>query len=381
MGLWVASVLLVTNALFVFLQAVFQAYFLMRQRAFLITLYSTLYLGSVITLILMGLDYVAPLAAMTASGALSAAVAQLLAKRRSIQLLSLPSRPRELGRHVRFAVPAYLEILLATGFPWISVILIKLLGLDVVFVGYFRGAYGIVSFGILIAATLNVVVMPYVSELEAKGNTPALSLFCTRVIKLLLVLGIPASVGFLLLSRSILVLLLPNYLEATTVMQILSFFLLLMPTYTVSSTILLGFGKPELVVWSNVIACLAALSIGLTLGHFWGVNGIAMAYIASLSAALLYSLRAMMRHTEARIETRGLAASVASSIIMAALVTLVLKQMGEGLVPMLVAMGVGIATYLPLAYIAGAIARDDIEMIKMLIHIARSKVNSKRNQR
>ena len=60
-GLWVASALLVTNALFVFLQAVFQAYFLMRQRAILITLYSTLYLGSVITLILMGLDYVAPL--------------------------------------------------------------------------------------------------------------------------------------------------------------------------------------------------------------------------------------------------------------------------------------------------------------------------------
>jgi len=100
-----------------------------------------------------------------------------------------------------------------------------------------------------------------------------------------------------------------------------------------------------------------------------------------LSAALLYSLRAMMRSTGARIETRGLAASVASSIIMAALVTLVLKEMEEGLVPMLVALGVGIATYLPLAYIAGAIARDDIEMIRMLIHVARSKVNSKRNQR
>ena len=98
-------------------------------------------------------------------------------------------------------------------------------------------------------------------------------------------------------------------------------------------------------------------------------------------SALLYSLQAMMRHTKARIETRGLAASVASSIAMAVFVALVLKEMGEGLVSMLVAMGVGIATYLPLAYIAGAIARDDIEMIKMLIHIARSKVNSKRNQR
>jgi len=97
-------------------------------------------------------------------------------------------------------------------------------------------------------------------------------------------------------------------------------------------------------------------------------------------SALLYSLRAMMRHTRARIETRGLAASVASSIAMAVFVALVLKEMGEGLVSMLVALGVGIATYLPLAYLAGAIARDDVEMIRMLIRVARSKVNSKPRQ-
>jgi len=58
-------------------------------------------------------------------------------------------------------------------------------------------------------------------------------------------------------------------------------------------------------------------------------------------------------------------------------VTLVPKDMGEGLVPMLVALEVGDATYLQLAHLSTAITRDDVEMIRMLIHVARSKVNPK----
>jgi len=65
---------------------------------------------------------------------------------------------------------------------------------------------------------------------------------------------------------------------------------------------------------------------------------------------------------------------------MAVFVTLVPKDMGEELVPMLVALGAGVATYVPLAHLSDGTAPDNIEMISTLIRATRSKINSKRNQ-
>ncbi len=94
--------------------------------------------------------------------------------------------------------------------------LIRLVGLPVVDVGLFRAVFNIVGLGSFVAIVLNVVVFPYVSELESKGEADRLKYFCSLVIKFLVLVGTPASIGFFLLAKPVLEALLPSVPRCTS---------------------------------------------------------------------------------------------------------------------------------------------------------------------
>lgn len=379
-GVRVASVFLLSNMLYIFVQAIFQAYFLMRERAIVITVYGIAYMAIVVPMIYSGMEYLAPIAAFALAGLLAVLVGFILAWRRKLAIIGLPSGAGiSLREQMRFAAPVYSSSLFGILFAWIGVILIKAFGFDVVSIGYFRGIYNIVSAGLLVASTLSVVVMPYVSELESRRDNATLAFFCTKVTKLLIVLGLPAAVGLSLLSQALLESLLPGYLAALTMLQVLSLLLLFMPIYNLSNTILIGIGKPDLVNYASAIICAAAFIAGAPLGAVAGIEGVAFAYVISMFVGLVYSVAMMTRHTGASVELVSTAKSVLATAAMAPAVYLALR-LGLAPLPRLgVAVLGGLAVYTVVAYALGALAKEDLRMFRTALAIARRKATESRD--
>ena len=373
-GVRLASVFLLSNLLLIFVQALFQAYFQMRERAVVITIYGIAYLALVVPMIYSGLEYLAPIAAFALAGLLAVLVGFILAWRRGLPIIGLPSGAGiSLREQMRFAAPVYSATLLGILFAWIGVILIKAFGLGVVSIGYFRGIYNIVSAALVVASILSVVVMPYVSELESKSNSATLAFFCTKITKLLIMLGLPAAIGLCLLSRPLLESLLPAYLDAAALLQILSLLLLFMPIYNVSNTILTGIGKPHLVNYASAIVCAAAFIAGAVLGAAAGIEGIALAYVVSMFVGLAYSVAMMTRHTGARVESAPTAKSIIASAAMAPAVYFALSLPSTPLFRLVIAFPVGLAVYAALTYALGALTKEDLSMFRTALAIARRK--------
>ncbi len=374
LGVMVASLFFLANMLYAFMQALFQAFFLMRYRAIMIVLYSVAYVAIVLPTIYGGLGYVAPIAAFALAAALAVSVGLGLARRAGLSIIGLSSREGiNLAEQIRFAAPVYMSNLLGTLFAWISVILIRAFGLDVVTVGYFRGVYNIVSFGLLLAISLNVVVMPYVSELESKGNRAMLAFFCTKVTKLLIILGIPAAVGLMLVSRAVLASLLPDYAEATSMMQILSLLLLFMPVYSVSNTMLTGVGRPDLANYASMIICAGTFVAGGILGALARINGIAAAHVVSMFAGLVYSLLMMTRLTGASIEAASSVKAAAATSVMGVVVYAVLRLIPSPLLGLATALLAGVGSYAALVYFLGALSEEDFRILRTAVEMARQR--------
>lgn len=378
-GVKVASVFLLSNLLYIFVQAIFQAYFLMRERAAVITVYGIAYMAIVVPMIYSGMEYLAPIAAFSLAGLLAVLIGLILAWRKGLAIVGLPSGGGiNLREEIRFAAPVYSASLLGILYAWIGVILIRALGFDVVSIGYFRGVYNIVSAGLLVATTLSVVVMPYVSELESKSNRAALAFFCTKVTKLLIVLGLPAAIGLSLLSRAVLEALLPGYIEAATMMQVLSLLLLFMPIYNVSNTILIGIGKPDPVNYASAIICAGALTAGAVLGAVAGIEGMALGYVVSMFIGLVYSVVMMTRHTGASVELYSTAKSVLASALMAPAVYFALGRISAPLARLGLGVLVGLAVYGATAYASGTLTEEDFHILRTALAIARQKATGSR---
>ena len=378
-GVRAASVFLLSNLLYIFVQAIFQAYFLMRERAVVITVYGVAYMAIVIPMIFSGMEYLAPITAFALAGLLAMLTGFILAWRKGLAIFGLPSGGGiSLREEIRFAAPVYSSSLLGILFAWIGVILIKAFGFDVVSIGYFRGIYNIVSAGLLVATSLAVVVMPYVSELESKGNHAALAFFCTKVTKLLIVLGLPAAVGLSLLSKALLEALLPGYLEAVMMMQILSLLLLFMPIYNVSNTILIGIGKPDLVNYASAIICAVALIAGAALGAIAGIEGVALAYVISMFVGLVFSVAMMTKHTSASVELYSTAKAILATALMSPAVYLVLGRTLAPLARLGLAVLVGLAVYSAVAYVSGTLTEEDFRMLRTALAIAKQKTTGSR---
>lgn len=374
LGVRIASMFLLANMIYIFIQALFQAYFFMRERAIMIVFYGVTYLGIVLPLIHYGFEFLAPILAFTLAAILAVLLGLVLALRKGLGVVGLPrSEGVSLREHSRFAAPVYLANLMMMFFPWIGVILIRFSGLDVAFVGYFRGAYTILSLGSFVAVSLNVVVMPYVSEIESKGDRARLAFFCTKVTKLLIVLGIPAAVGFFMVSEDILRALLPAYVQAAGIMRMLSLFLLLLPIFAVSNTILTAAGRPRIVTHSSALICLGALLAGLPLALAHGMEGIALAYVISLSIGLAYSLTMMTRITGSSVELLSSAKAVAASAAMALVVYLVSGSISGDLIRLVATVVVGAASYGGIAFLLGVLGEDDLDILRSAIQIAKRK--------
>ena len=381
LGMRIAGLFLLGNMLYLFIHAIFQSFFMMRERTIIMAVHGAVYLVTVPILIYIDMAYLAPIAAFALATFAAFLVGLLLAWRKGVKLLASPSRAGiPMLEQLKFAAPVYATLLLAAFFAQAGVILIRLAGLAVVHVGLFRAVYNIVALGSFIAITLNVVVFPYVSELESKKDLDTLRYFCSLIIKFLMLIGIPASIGFFLLAKPVLEALLPDYLEALVIMRILSLMLLFLPVFLVSNMMLMGLGRPKLVMFANLIAAVCLAAAGVLLAILAGTEGIAFAYLISMFAGTAYSLFMLSRVVGLELDFPSIGKVAVSTAIMGAGVHLVMESIPSPILQIVGALPVGLAVYLVLVFVLRAMSEEDFGVIKRTIGIAREIRARRRDQ-
>jgi stage V sporulation protein B len=373
-GVRLVAFFLLGYMLYLFGGSVFQAFFLMRERTVIMVVHGIIYLGTVPLAIYLGLGYLAPIAAAILTNFAAFLLATFLALRRGV--LMLPSRSKEglrLREQLRFAAPTYITLLTVALFTQAGVILIRFAGLEVVQVGYFRAVYNVVGVGSFIAITLNVVVLPYISELESKGDTTSLRYFCSLITKLLTIVSVPSAVGIYLISQPFLELILPEYLAAVPLMQMLSLMLLLHPIWIVANAMLMGVGRPRLVMQSNLLATVTVIGAGAVLAFIYSTRGIALAYILAGCLGTIYSLLKLREATGLDLELPGVLKVGVATAVMWFAVSSIMGALGSASMKILVGVPIGIALYLGLVLILRITGPEEIRVLRKTLTIARRR--------
>jgi O-antigen/teichoic acid export membrane protein len=269
-------------------------------------------------------------------------------------------------------------MLLEVLFAQMGIILIKLANLAVIQIGYFRAVYNIVAVGSFIAITLNVIILPYVSELESKKDKATLSYFSSLIIKFLILFGVPASIGIYLVAEPTLSILLPQYLSAANLMRILSLMLLFFPIYMVARTMLIGVGKPMLVVRADLVSLASVLIIGVILSMNTGTEGIAYAYVLAILLATIYSLIMLAKALGLYLDPGFLLKVAFSTIVMGLTTFYIIQQMSTPTMQIITGVPAGAGIYLALTLVLRTMSSEDFRVMRRTLGIARSKAPSGR---
>jgi len=378
-GVQLAGLVLLANLLYLFMQSYFQAFFLMRDRTIITAIFGACYLVFVPIFIVAKGSYLAPLGAFALSGFVAFGIGVMLAKRQQVNLLSRPSREGlHLTEQLKFAAPTYLTLLLTAFFTQAGIILIRLAGMQVVEIGYFRAAYNIVTAGAILAGVLNVVVLPYVSELEGKGSTQTLRYFSGLIIRFLILVATPAALGLMLVARPLLSVLLPQYLPATAVMKVLCVMLVFFTLLAVTNTILTGVGRPLLVLASDLLVMVVLLPAGFFLGNAWGVIGIAYAYVVAVLAGAAFSLVMIAKFVGLDLSPLFLGKVALSTAAMAVVVHLWVELPEKPVMQVGIGILLGILVYGAAVLLSRAMSHEDVSVIRTTFGIARGEGPEKR---
>ena len=245
--------------------------------------------------------------------------------------------------------------------------------MDVVQIGYFRAAYNIVVAGAILAGILNVVVLPYVSELEGKGNTQTLRYFSSLIVRFLVLIITPAAAGLLLVTQPLLSLLLPQYLPAVPVMKALCVMLVFFTVLGVSNTVLTGVGRPILVLASDLIVMAVLLPAGLLLAHLSGSVGIAFAYVISVTVGAGFSLIMLARVVGLDLSPVFVTKVAISTAIMSAAVYLWIQSVTGSIIQVTGGILLGLVVYSLAVLLSRAMSHSDVAVIRATFGIARGK--------
>ncbi len=374
LGVQITGIFLLGNMLYLFMNSFFQSFFLMRERTIVMTTHGASYLALVPLLVYLDFGYLAPIVGFSIAKYLAVAIGLILAWRKDLNLLARPSREGvHLLEQVKFAAPTYITVLLWAVFTQVGVIIIRGMGLPVVEIGYFRGVFNIVMLGGFLAMILHVVVYPYVSELESRQDQEALQSFCSLITRFLILLAIPASAGFLLVSRPTLEALLPDYLPALTLLRILSLMLVFLPLFQISKTMLLGLGKPRIVAYSSLIATATVCSMGSLLSFFAGTEGLSFSYTIGILLATCYTLYQLRKAIGLEVEILTIGKIGLSTLIMGIITHLTMQTLQKPIFQIAIGIPVGLATYLGLIYLLKALKPRDMKIIKTAVGIAKEQ--------
>jgi O-antigen/teichoic acid export membrane protein len=174
------------------------------------------------------------------------------------------------------------------------------------------------------------------------------------------------------------VILLPQYLEAAILMQILSLMLIFSPIFAVSQTMLIGLGKPSLVLRASALAMVSVVGVGALLVLQMGTSGIAYSYLLAVMLATIFSLLMLSRSVGLKMEAVFLLKVGTSTVAMALVTFFLMQQMSTTMNQVIVGVPAGAGIYLTLTLVLRTMSTEDYQVIRRTLGIARSKAPSRR---
>jgi O-antigen/teichoic acid export membrane protein len=264
-------------------------------------------------------------------------------------LLTAPRQPRAhrslAAEFWRFSIPQGLAAILAVAIRW----------LDIVLVGALRtareaGVYAAVSrtalFGLFAIDALRIAIAPQISALLAGGNRDRAESVYRVATWWLMLVSWPIYIVLAVWAPVLLRMFGAGFEGGQHALLILSFGMLIATgTGNVDTALLMG-GRSDVVLANTAVALGVNVSLNLLLIPAMGIEGAAVAWVASLATENLLSLRAAWRRLRIDPFGTGFTITVVASFCCFGLVGLILRSiLGESTGALLIALTLGTGAY------------------------------------
>lgn len=231
----------------------------------------------------------------------------------------------------------------------------------------------IVNFPQILFAPVSVAIFPVIASLIALNKLDVYKKVVNVGIKVVLFISLPCGVGLYLLSSNILEFLWPAQLEmiihTAPILQIMSFMLVALSLYGITSAILNGIGKPHLPSINLILGAITRLFICYYLTTVDGIGYLSapIGSLASFGIGTILNFLSIYKHSKVKFNlTRIFFKPIVASASMGIVVYLSLELLSRvisGRVLTLLIILIGVLSYLLFLVIYKCIGEEEMEFL------------------
>lgn len=222
-----------------------------------------------------------------------------------------------------------------------------------------------------ITAAVQISLVPAVASFAIKKDYSGLQKTVQNGLRVGLIIGLPCSVGLVVLAQPIMQLLYPMQLETVEmtgkILSILGWGVVFLSTFQISTGILQGLGKQvvparNLAVGASVKAVLTYVLVGIP-----GLNimGAAIATVSSYMISSILNYFSLIKYSKAKIKYNDVFMKPVLSVVVMGLVTKVsyVVLQGSGNFATVIAIGIGAVTYTLMLLVTKTFSEEDFELM------------------
>jgi stage V sporulation protein B len=194
--------------------------------------------------------------------------------------------------------------------------------------GFFGAATPVARLPLIISMAVATAVLPATAEAMGLGNRHLLKTYVNQSYRYVSLVVLPMCVGTFIFATPIMKLLYfsnPAYMNGATALQILAVGMLFFTIYTVSSSIVQGFGKPYLPMTILVFGVIFDIVLSIYLVPIYGINGAAFALTLTALLIMTSIVWKTLQVVDVKLQYKDLGKIVLAAGIMGA-VLLVIPQ-------------------------------------------------------
>jgi len=191
--------------------------------------------------------------------------------------------------------------------------------------GLYNHGLTLVQLVSMVASSLSVAIVPSISEAMAKGQLSVVKARTNLAMRFTLLISLPASMGLALLATPINTFLFASGRGSDT-LAILAFTTLFSTLNIISTGVLQGLGKTSVPAKNLFIAAITKTILNMILVTIWGINGAAIASVASFGLAAILNMISIYRHTGVSFSFKTFVYKPMQSTLAMAVILIVIKE-------------------------------------------------------
>lgn len=231
----------------------------------------------------------------------------------------------------------------------------------------------LINFPQVITASLQISLVPAVAHLVARRDAKGLSQTIEAGMRIALLIGLPAAMGLVILSRPIMMLLYPLQVEsaisASKILSILGFGVIFLSLFQTLTGILQGLGKPFVPVKNLFFGAIIKLILSYILIGIPEINvrGAAIATVVGYGLASILNVIYILRHTNIKFDIISV---LIKPVVSVGVMTVVVKYMYQILninlgnnISTLVSVMIGAIIYIIMLLVTRVITEEDFQLM------------------